>query len=124
MSFDIPTTATTKFRTRYFRKSDERPKNTLVTAQIGDKIYFGIARCNIDVDNTTKKVGRFIAFHRMQSILDIDLSGRFQNLNGKALFHIDENDLCGVVDISKIKDLLKYFEDIDSIQKKECQPKF
>ena len=122
MSFEIKDTF--PFRTRYSRPpNSKQPKNTLVTTQIGDKIYFGIARCNLRADNTAKKIGRFIAHERMNLALTVEqghLTDVVHVTENTSLFFIMASGLSGIVDIDRVKDLLKYFEDIDNIQKKDA----
>src|SRR3990167_8346285 len=122
MSFEIKTEH--QFRTRYSRlPNNKQPKNTLVTTQVGDKIYFGIARCNLSADNTAKKIGRFIAHGRMSDALVIEqdyLKSVLSTTENKSLFFIRANGLSGIVDIDRVKDLLKYFENIDNAQNKDA----
>lgn len=98
--------------TRYNADKCNR-KNTLVTLREGDVIYFGIARCNATVGDVFKKShGRMIAKARA-----IRAKLEFAVTNEENTFSLHESNLRGFVLKEKIADLLKYFDNIDSIMK-------
>lgn len=100
---------------RYSKSPDKQHrKNTLVTLQDGDVIYFGIARCNYKAGDMFYKVrGKVIAKARaIRAKLDFNPA-----ILANADIVLHENNLRGCCPKSKIRDLLKYFDDIDTIMK-------
>lgn len=95
---------------RYSRTDNRTPKNTLATIRDGEKVYFGIARCNGN-DLFRKRIGREVA------------STRALRASGKSLFEVedsnlrlDETGLRGVVNYQYVKELINYFKEIDSVE--------
>ena len=57
-----------KIRFRYGRTEGRHPKNTLATVRDGEHVYFGISRCNTDMnDKFNKEDGRKYALIRAQA---------------------------------------------------------
>lgn len=100
-------------RVRYSRQADRSPRNTLVTTQEGDTIYFGIARCNTREDRFSRKVGQRIADNRVGLAQD-DSSSVRDRLAGTELV-IDSSGLYGSVPASNVRELVRYFRDIDTL---------
>jgi hypothetical protein len=95
---------------RYSRAENKMPKNTLASVRQGDKIYFGIAKCNSS-DLFRKRIGREVATTRALRAINRE----FNEVVGMNL-RLDETGLRGVVDIEYIDELRNYFYDIDSIE--------
>ena len=86
------------------------PKTTLVTFREEDTIYFGISRCNSNLDTFSKFLGKRIAENRAV----LAKSGTtFTQKIGTVSTH--ESGLRGSIDVSNIKDLINYFYDIDRV---------
>jgi hypothetical protein len=99
-----------EFRVRYSRIRNGL-KNTLVTVRDGDKVFFGISRCNIKKDTFIKKFGVEVARGR------VDLAVQEVNALGLS-FDGDRNliatgNLRGVVKLENVKELLNLFEDLE-----------
>lgn len=88
--------------------SELLPKNTLVTRQDGDCIWFGIARCNRGLDLFKKTSGVNIATQRC----DKAQGGFAKELCFGLTVH--HSGLRGVVPTEKVKELLRYFDNIDA----------
>jgi hypothetical protein len=101
-------------RVRYFPGPDSNRKNTLVTIRDGERIYFGIARCNLDAgDNMKKSHGRMIAKARaLRAKVECGSSSTED-------FSLHESGLRGVCAMESVKQLLQYFENIDLIMYNE-----
>lgn len=93
-----------KYRIRYGRDKKGQPKNTLVTTQVGDLIYFGIARCKTKVDRAKKDLGKQIALGRLDSAFKWDTTHKDWKLEGS---------LYGCINIEDVKKLLEYFKNIE-----------
>lgn len=103
-------------RCRYGRDNGH-PKNTLVTCQEDDTIYFGVSRCNPNPspksgkkDAFRKDIGRMIALGRMDKAREEGENGGYMQ-DGNIRRHF--SGLRGYVKVNHIEDLLSYFEDID-----------
>ena len=100
-----------EYRIRY-----SKTKNTLVTNQVGNFIYFGIARCNTKADNFKKKFGVDIATNRVAKAKNY-----FQDMDGFAeewltdTIYYGHSGLFGVVNVKNVRNLLRDFEIIDDI---------
>jgi len=106
----------TKYRIRYSRpyrpsRGDVvRPKNTLVTVQDGEYVFFGIARCNWSAKSTdvfNRKEGREIA-------LDRALKARSVNVATNSSFCLNGDGTYGYCRVKLVKTLLKHFESLDN----------
>jgi len=98
------------FRTRFGRVENRKPKNTLVTFRQDGNIYFGIARCNSELDTFSRDLGKRIATSRAQLVAaDTNLTVR----EGTNLA-LHESGLRGVVPITNVVQLIEYFRNIDS----------
>lgn len=94
---------------RYSRDDNRSPKNTLATVRDGDKLYFGIARCNSN-EMFRKRIGREVATTRA---LRASKKSLFM-VEGSNLM-LDETGLRGVVNQEHSKELIGYFNEIDHI---------
>ena len=81
------------------------PKNTLYTIRRGEFVHFGIARCHSKLDRFNRAKGRDIAAGRAHLALEEN--------NENALLH--ESGLRGTINADSIKNLLDYFQYVDSI---------
>jgi len=106
-----------KIRYGYVVCCDEEegiPKNTLATVRKGDKIYFGIARCNFDAwDNFTKKQGRSIATLRATYA---EATNPPPVVDGLV---IGKSGMWGVCEVKSLPILLSYFDNIDEAMLEE-----
>jgi hypothetical protein len=109
-----------KYRIRY-----SNVKNTLVTTQDGDYVYFGIARCNMRVgDRFNKKHGTMVALSRAEKAQDklafeldskSSASTNFLPFWSTNTYWFAESNLYGVVHVTRVRELLNDFEAIDEI---------
>ena len=102
-------------RIRYSQDCMDGPKNTMVTIKDGNRIYFGIARCNAKAkDHFNRKQGRGLATTRcIQALMsDPKLKHPFED-ELEALSFVDGKFLSGVVVDSGLHTLLSYFEFVD-----------
>jgi hypothetical protein len=106
--------------TRYSKSPDKsNRKNTLVTIQDGDVIYFGISRCNTKAgDKFLKSKGQMVAKARA---IKASIEARYSPLTAAS----QDNGLTthfgglrGFVAVAHIHDLLQYFRDIDNVMRK------
>lgn len=108
-------------RVRYSKTDGER-KNTLLTFAEKDRgnLFFGIARCNLaEGDRFSKKRGRAIAASRLKQALEsFSFAASQEDFN---LLMMSTNLLRGVCPVSRVKDLLEYFRDIDQKIDRERQ---
>jgi len=95
-------------RVRYGRDSKGNPKNTLVTIQSNDTVFFGIARCGPN-DTPTKVDGKKIA--RSRALSAIKGSDSFNTDIGNLRVH--KSGLIGFVRVDKVQSLLEYFDKVD-----------
>lgn len=109
---------TKRIRVRYSRLSKENrtPKNTLVTVQDGDTVYFGISRCNRKLDTFHKNIGTYIATKRMKLVNnddenDIDM-WKYDQIDNSELF-VHSSNLRGWVPVEDVKLLIRYFRVVD-----------
>ena len=98
-------------RVRYSREDEDRtPKNTLYTHLQGNRLYFGIARCNAELDHFNKATGKHIANQRALKALQDD---RFANIfHGNLQLH--KSGLRGNVEKNNAKELIQYFRSVDA----------
>ena len=89
------------------------PKNTLVTYNDNENIYFGIARCNDGLDTFRKDIGKRIARNRANLSLEKDNVFKYINIPDTSI-SVYEDNLRGVVPIIKVKELLNFFNNIDT----------
>lgn len=99
-----------RLRTRFGRVEGRRPKNTLVTFRQDGRIYFGIARCNSELDTFNRQLGKRIATSRAR-LVPSDTS--LVSLEGTQLF-LHESGLRGVVPVESVVQLIEYFRSIDN----------
>ena len=98
------------YRTRFGRVENRKPKNTLVTFRQDGQIYFGIARCNSELDTFSRDLGKRIATSRAQLVLtDTTLTAL-----GNTQIRLHESGLRGVVPIANVVQLIEYFREIDN----------
>lgn len=90
------------------------PKNTLVTYNNDESIFFGIARCNDKLDIFNKNIGKRIARNRANLTLRDNTSTYINVPNTSILIYQDQ--LRGVVPALKVKELLHFFYNIDYLQ--------
>lgn len=92
-------------------KNNTVPKNTLITYRVGDAVYFGISRCNKNLDVFNKYLGKKIAIDRavLAQNDSSDTSRSEENLT------VHSSGLRGYTDINNIKNLIEYFYNIDKI---------
>lgn len=95
------------YEMRKLQAMNKVPKNTLVTIREGDLVYFGIARCNVNLDIFRKTLGTEIAARRCNLAKD-----EFNDVTGEA-FTLHRSGLRGVAKVDGIKSLLQYFDNID-----------
>jgi len=99
-------------RVRYGRIGDTRvPKNTLVTVRKDDTVYFGIARCRVNADKFAKDKGVELAKLRA-NIAQQNPTGDCK-VDGTLSIH--RSGVFGQVDVTEIKKLLTYFDNIDTL---------
>lgn len=107
-------------KTRYSKNPDNaNRKNTLVTLQDGETIFFGISRCNRDAgDRFLKARGRTAAKARA-----IRASIEFKSVPNdlKNKFVANANGLRGHCAVADVKEVLKYFQNIDQIMFEEAR---
>ena len=115
MNLDLPKDK--KFRIRYWRDRNGVPKNSLVTMQIGENIFFGISRCKSNVDHVNKKIGRFVAYKRMEDATCLNMDA-LKDLGNK-LFYARVSGYMGVVHVSRVKELLDYFNKFEQLKYEE-----
>lgn len=97
-------------RVRYSRTDEDRtPKNTLYTHLEGTKLYFGIARCNAELDHFNKATGKHIAKQRALKALEDD---HLKNTNHGNL-ELHKSGLRGSVNKENAKELIQYFRAVD-----------
>ncbi len=87
------------------------PKDTLITIQDGDYIYFGLARCNLKKDHFIKKEGRKYAFENLCDALE-DASLSNLDFCIKEVREEGFYKLYGVVNKNNIRMLLRFFDDL------------
>ena len=83
------------------------PKNTLSTHNRNDRVFFGIARCNLNKDACRKETGVRIANTRAQLASEI-----FDDTTNDWV--VDKTGLLGSVKRDSISKLFDYFYSIDS----------
>ncbi|MBI2448882.1 hypothetical protein HYV49_01150 [Candidatus Pacearchaeota archaeon] len=93
----------------------KKPKNTLITVQEKDVIYFGIARCHSIKDRFKKAEGKRLALDRVE----FAKNDHDKNRELSVSFYLDSSGLLGYCRIPYVKLLLKYFESIDEICKRK-----
>lgn len=99
------------------------PKNTLVTIRDDDRVYFGIARCHLTLDNFKKDTGKHIALGRAELAMEEYKNSLLTSMSSNGTLElVDEKDtfvahgfLRGVISAGRIEELLKYFKDIDKL---------
>lgn len=97
------------FRTRFGRVANRQPKNTLVTFRSEGKIYFGIARCNSELDTFDKNLGKRIATARAElAPADTELVPL-----GETDVLLHKSGLRGVVSVENVVQLIEYFREVD-----------
>ena len=96
-------------RIRYSRLEGRKPKNTLVTIRDCDTVYFGIARCNIQLDTFYRKVGTHIAEQRALLARE-DEQDRYTSNDGMVLH---QSGLRGSVPVNKVSSMIEHFRSID-----------
>jgi len=99
-------------RVRYGRLDNRKPKNTLVTVRDNDTVYFGIARCNVQLDTFHKNIGTYIAEQRARLARDDTQVYRYNTLDGTSV-KLHESGLRGSVPVSEVKEVVRYFRDVD-----------
>ena len=110
-------------RVRYSRVDEQRnPKNTLVTVNDGQTVYFGIARCNLKLDTFHKRVGRYIASERALLARDDTQEYRYNQLNDGPI-RLHESGLRGSVPSSEVKQLVQYFREVDGYVLDQLAPR-
>ncbi len=83
-------------------------KNTLLTCRDGDKVYYGIFRCNLaSGDRFNKKRGLQIAYERLKAFRERG--------NGTVGGDVSKNLLSGWCAVDEIKNLIRGFKAIDAI---------
>jgi len=109
-------------RIRYGRVNGG-PKNTLVTTQSGDTIYFGIARCNLVLNDVFKRSGlnggRTIATRRLERILEEGDIPSYKKI-GNIMVH--PKGLRGFVSRENVKELISFFNNIDEWSRERFAP--
>lgn len=107
------------FRCRYGRVENTRhPKNTLMTFQEDDIVYFGISRCSTKpdkngvVDKFNKTLGREIASNRAKLT---EYEGGDNNYSSLCDVMLHNSGLRGFVSVDHIQQLIVYFEEIDCL---------
>ena len=115
MNLDLPKNK--KFKIRYGRDKNNAPKNALVTTQDGENIFFGISRCKSKVDRVNKKIGRYIAYRRMEDATQLNMDS-LKGLGDK-LFYTNLCGYNGIVHITRVKELLHYFDKIEHLKSEE-----
>ncbi len=99
-------------RTKEGKLKKTSPKNTMVTMRDGDIIYFGIARCRIEVDTMSKDEGKRIAKFRAD-LAASHVAGAWKT-DGTLAVH--RSGVFGQVHKDEVLKLLKYFDNIDQIE--------
>jgi hypothetical protein len=103
----------TDVRVRYsYDLAEEIPKlkNTLLSFIQDGRIFFGIARCNLDAgDRFNRKVGRGIAVRRALSALDKYKEAPLHELA------LSMNFLSGCCKVEAAKKMVEHFKSIDTI---------
>ena len=102
-----------KVRVRYSRLDKRVPKNTLVTIRDGDTVYFGIARCNRKLDTFRRDVGTHIATKRAELARECG-SSSIHTTDGEDL-NVHASRMRGHTTVENVKELVKFFNDIDNI---------
>lgn len=100
------------YRTRYGR-TDNQKKNVLITVQVGDDVFFGISRCNLEHDQFAKATGTRIATSRCDAAMnnrDV-LDNAWAGKNSKT----HNNGMFGVIPAKNVPELIFYFEEIDRL---------
>ena len=100
-----------KYRIRYSRSLRGRTetvvlRNSLVTIQKGDYVFFGIARCNRK-DLFKKTLGRELALNRA---LDSTTSYKAPET---ASVHISDDGTMGWCNVKYVRTILRHFEGLD-----------
>jgi hypothetical protein len=96
-------------RYRYNRDEHGHPVATMVTKDIGDRIYFGISSCNPS-DRVSKQYGKMIAEKRLEHALGLgDDCFRNPDLDSD-LFFCSSNEMSGYCNNEHVLDLLNYFQ--------------
>jgi hypothetical protein len=98
----------------YDQKLNWTKKNTMLTQEIDDYIYFGISRCNfVDGDNFTKKDGRKFAMDNLERAIK-DFGADIDPNIGSVSFILSEDGLWGSCH-KTMRDMLDtYFHHIDT----------
>jgi len=106
-------------RVRYGRLENRRPKNTLVTVRQDDTVYFGIARCNVNLDTFHRKIGTYIAEQRALMARDDTQAFRYSEVGGLVLH---ESGLRGSVAVDNVKDAVEHFRGVDAYCLEQLAP--
>jgi hypothetical protein len=102
-----------KSMVRYGKLNSDR-KDTLFTFRSEDKIFFGIARCNVKVgDVFDKELGRKIAQNRALKAQEVFKSGNVALESGN-IEDMKEFIPYGGIPVADIKSLLNYFRSLQN----------
>ena len=97
--------------------SDERErfrKNTLITEKVDDLLFFAISRCNTKANDVFDKVlGRNTAELRLNHAKMT--REHYGTLLPPLPFYVSANGLWGWCPVSKVKNLLHHFDNIDDL---------
>jgi len=94
-----------------YTHEDGKLKNTLLTTSDGRVILFGIARCNLSInDRFTKAAGKRYALERLLSLADFIKGHNLSMGNGLLPVRNQLSGWCGVTDA---RELIAHFEQID-----------
>ena len=100
------------------KNADFQHKNTLLTLSVGDTIYWGISRCNLDMGDRFSKVeGRSRALLRL-------LYARDQNEEKHNPWHNIFAGLWGWCDKTLLDTLLGHFFNLDEMFEEERQARY
>ncbi len=98
---------------RYGKLNNDR-KDTLFTFRSEDKIFFGIARCNVKVgDAFDKELGRKIAQNRALKAQEVFTTEKV-NLENSDIANLKEFVSYGAIPVTEIKSLLSYFRSLQN----------
>jgi hypothetical protein len=108
---NMPPSTDVRVRYSYDRTEQKpRPKNTLLSFVHNGRIFFGIARCNLDSgDRFSRKAGRSIAAKRAEAAL------RYWDENPvlKGKFTTSVNFLWGSCPLERAKEMVAHFRFVD-----------
>jgi len=89
-------------------------KNTLITEKVDDLLFFGISRCNTEVNDAFDKViGRNTAELRLNHAKMT--REHYDKLLPQLPFYVSANGLWGWCPVTKVKNLLYHFDNIDDL---------